>query len=1416
MADSETEVIDFATLSLTTASGTSNDKAASGQPENSDKSKKNKKRKERREKAKQLQTPESREPANASGDVLEYLVGASVPGVGNFEGGKGPSEVNQPHQPAQLSPQKGSSKWQPRLPKTSIGNNGPIESTKAAFISALSSDVPSSAKETPSKKTRNRNKKKNMDTVEQIGSSEGSAANVAAAPPKGAQPHTQSANTIQKTNTIQSSNSIQAGVSSIGKMEAPESFRFNFSGDVKEDSPQTPRSKKSGKKNKDQPASTQINPPADEKIAVRGSSSNADLNIRRIPRATVVPAAPTDDPSASLKIKQNEFVQDLSGIPGRKRGKASGSTRKSQPQDANTQENHVAAPKSQSRESSRHQRTLDVNHAEGTPLSAIGQITSGHSDQNAPSTPSQGPRGRHHQNNGGFKSGGRNDHRNSPFPDQNWGEQSPSLQNHAQHSFQTPTKSSWHNKNGTGGAYAGDTPANASSNENWRGNESGRRRERYNQTPNVQNGGTPGRNGGRQAVFEDYLPLDQVNEGIKKKSLLEGVLRINKRAFFDAYVTVDGLEDDIYIPGKYRRNRAFDGETVVVKILDGAELEKEMKRDVDDEKRRRDMEEERRKKVVLEDDMLEGGEDILESIEIPKEVRMYGKVVFIREKKEARAVIGTLHVDNPTFKGPSRITPGGAVDSSVNTIYFRPHDARVPFVVIPVEHAPSEFLKAPHTFTSTLWRATISRWPPHCQYPYGKVGGMMGLMGEIPVETESLLLENGITWSDFSDEVIGCLPPTPWAIPESEYAIRRDFRSTRIFSIDPATARDLDDALSIVPRPDGTFEVGVHIADVSHFVKIGNELDAEAQNRSTTVYLIQKAIPMLPRLLCEELCSLNPGVERLAFSVTWIMDSNAVPIGQPWFGKSVIKSCAKLSYDHAQALIEGKSWDGLPPVALDGGHTIEDIRADTLRLYNFSVKMRARRYEGGALSINSFKLWFRLDETGNPIHTGVYEMKDSNRMIEEFMLLANMAVAKKISDTFPESAMLRRHELPKPRPLKQFLDFARELGYPMDATTSQSFQDSFNAIDKQEVQDVLRQLAIKPMQRAKYFCTGLLPSSHWVHYALNVPMYTHFTSPIRRYCDLVVHRQLQAALDAEAGQSGSDKPVAIEPHDTTSVGLFSRTCNDRKGASKDAQDASQRLYLSVYLHTLAADPRDGIPLTGLEKILGKGRRGVIAEALVYKVLDRSFDVIVEQYGLEKRCWIEDGEGMLGCSFSKDDKRLTVFWSNDTGSVTENNQAGKTGHKKRAGKMTESLVSEMEGLKLNDTVKADHVLEADNDDDWETDDEDAKMDLKKNHVEQTPIPFSKKQNGVAAFTPGSQKKKSAINAATTISQPIRIFDKVPVVLVADISRSPPEIKVYLLHPNVMALHASKLQQQVKVISYDSSNNFSCPAIDDEAH
>ena len=214
-----------------------------------------------------------------------------------------------------------------------------------------------------------------------------------------------------------------------------------------------------------------------------------------------------------------------------------------------------------------------------------------------------------------------------------------------------------------------------------------------------------------------------------------------------------------------------------------------------------------------------------------------------------------------------------------------------------------------------------------------------------------------------------------------------------MFSIDPLTAKDLDDAISVKRLANGLLEVGVHIADVSHFVYPGTALDKEARFRATTVYLVQKAIPMLPRLLCEELCSLNPDVDRLSFSVVWIMNTDGDIVEEPWFGKSIIRSRGKLAYEHAQAIIEGKTWKSLPPVTLSVGTTFEDIKKDVLLFYELSRKLRKKRYDAGALSIQSIKLWFALDAVGNPVSTGVYQIKDSNRLIEEVLLsLASLLI----------------------------------------------------------------------------------------------------------------------------------------------------------------------------------------------------------------------------------------------------------------------------------------------------------------------------------------------------------------------------------------------------------------------------------------
>jgi protein SSD1 len=322
-----------------------------------------------------------------------------------------------------------------------------------------------------------------------------------------------------------------------------------------------------------------------------------------------------------------------------------------------------------------------------------------------------------------------------------------------------------------------------------------------------------------------------------------------------------------------------------------------------------------------------------------------------------------------------------AVEAKQPVIWFKPCDTRIPLMEIPAQLIPSEITKNLQELESTLFVSKIHSWKR--KYPRGNYIGKLGQIGELATESEALLVSAGIYWEEFSEKVLNSLVPTPWSIPEEELQNREDLRGLRIFSIDPPTARDLDDALSCRAIGDGSFEVGVHIADVSFFVPPGGPLDDEAYNRATSVYLCQKVIPMLPRLLCEELCSLNAGVDRLAFSVFWVFDENANVISGPRFSRTIINSCAKLWYDHCQAVIEGQDWNDVSKVELAGGWSDSEVQADIRQLFKYSQIMRKRRYENGALSLSSIKLWFSLDEVGNPTNAGIYQLKDSNRMIEE-------------------------------------------------------------------------------------------------------------------------------------------------------------------------------------------------------------------------------------------------------------------------------------------------------------------------------------------------------------------------------------------------------------------------------------------------
>lgn len=446
----------------------------------------------------------------------------------------------------------------------------------------------------------------------------------------------------------------------------------------------------------------------------------------------------------------------------------------------------------------------------------------------------------------------------------------------------------------------------------------------------------------------------------------------------------------------------------------------------------------------------------------------------------------------------------------------------------------------------------------------------IGAEGDIEAETEAILIENGIDYSEFDSRVNESLPATPWHIPDSEFSYRRDLRSHCIFTIDPATARDLDDALHVIKLNDDLYEVGVHIADVSYFVKENSPIDLIAVERTTSVYLVQQVIPMLPRLLCEELCSLNPAVDRLTFSVIWKVNS-AGDILDEWFGRTVINSAVKLSYDHAQMFIEepDKYFDLAQfPTVRPEFDLNKDIKPAVLNLNAIAVKLRQKRFANGCLVLNQPKLNFVLNREAGcmPYGYSIYQQKDSNRLVEEFMLLANIAVAHRIYSHFPNKAILRRHPKPNNKLIEQLGDSIRACGdilHDCDISSSNNIQAFLQRIQQTDSSATktltLTCLLSKTMQLAQYFCTGIdLDKELYHHYGLAVPLYTHFTSPIRRYPDILVHRLLAASLN-------------YEPETRRELKLLqgiAENCNDKKYAAKTCSERSSEMFFSLFVHVI--------------------------------------------------------------------------------------------------------------------------------------------------------------------------------------------------------------------------------------------------------
>jgi len=864
----------------------------------------------------------------------------------------------------------------------------------------------------------------------------------------------------------------------------------------------------------------------------------------------------------------------------------------------------------------------------------------------------------------------------------------------------------------------------------------------------------------RKSLFAPYLPAASIPPLVAAGKLVVGALRVNKRNRSDAYVASDMLDADIYICGSKDRNRALEGDVVAVELLEvdevwGTKKEKEEKKRKKEENASYDprIAQSLRKQDKKNDDVeVEGqGMTLFEDEEVSDEQRPQyaGHIVGVVHRAPGQLFTGTLGVLRPSSaatkekQDAERRERDGvdlrASDKSqpIRIVWLRPVDKRVPLLAIPVNEAPADFVDNAEKYSNRLFCACIKRWPITSLHPFGTLVEELGPIGDIETETTAILRDCNFSTEDFNESIMKCLPPIPYTIPPREIEARRDMRDARIFTIDPETAKDLDDAVHIVKQENGSYEVGIHIADVSHFVKANTAIDREARKRATTVYLVQRAYPMLPGALSETLCSLTPDEDKLAFSVVFTLSSEG-HILSTWIGKTVIRSCAKLAYSNAQAVIDGK---GLPEsVSITNGQTAEGISDDIKAMWGLASKLRTARMTNGALKINKIKLSFAIDNEGLPQDCSVQEGRQANQLIEEFMLLANMTVAQKIAAGLPEQALLRRHEGPLQRRLESFAARAASLGYTIDISSAGALMTSFQEIESKDDQAhlTLQLLASKAMVKAKYFCTGMLDIAKYQHYALNVPLYTHFTSPIRRYADVMVHRQLDAILLGAADTRFS--------MDTEAVSQVAQQCNTKKEAAKLAQEQSQHLYLCVLIANLTQQ-------------YGPVRRN----AKVIGVLDEAFDVLVPDFGIEKRVHI-DQMPIENHVYDDHSNTLSLYWKKGVDVVQWLAEHRGDAHlqliRQNAERHAKSLGA------TNPQAKDERELFNDDDD--------------------TPVVAPKNfanyaQHSISAKKEAPKFEGVYINAHGHHIQTVKELQEVPVVITADMTISPPVIKVLAMNP-----------------------------------
>ncbi|XP_036698648.1 DIS3-like exonuclease 1 isoform X5 [Balaenoptera musculus] len=592
--------------------------------------------------------------------------------------------------------------------------------------------------------------------------------------------------------------------------------------------------------------------------------------------------------------------------------------------------------------------------------------------------------------------------------------------------------------------------------------------------------------------------------------------------------------------------------------------------------------------------------------EFPSEPMPTGRVVGILQKNWRDYVV--------TFPSKEEVQSQG---KNARKILVIPWDYRIPKIRISTQQA-----EALQDFRVVV---RIDSWESTSMYPSGHFVRVLGRIGDLEGEIATILVENSISVVPFSEAQMCEMPvnttENPWKVSSEEERERKDLRKTHlVFSIDPRGCEDVDDAFSVRALDNGNLELGVHIADVTHFVASHSYIDIEARTRATTYYLADRRYDMLPSILSADVCSLLGGVDRYAVSIMWELDKTSYEIKEVWYGRTIIRSAYKLFYEAAQELLDGNVdiVDDIPEFGdLDEKSRqakLEELLWAIRKLTDIARHVRAKRYQCGALELEGVEVRIQLDEKKN-IHDLIPKQPlEVHETVAECMILANHWVAKKIWESFPHQALLRRHPPPHQEFFSELRECAKAKGFFIDTRSNKALADSLdNANDPNDpiVNWLLRSMATQAMSNALYFSTGSCAEEEFHHYGLALDKYTHFTSPIRRYSDIIVHRLLMAAIS-------KDKKMEIKEDLFSNKDLeeLCRHINNRNRAAQHSQKQSTELFQCMYF-------KDKDPET---------EERCISDGVIYSIRTNGVLVFIPRFGIKGAAYLKNKDGLvISCS-----------------------------------------------------------------------------------------------------------------------------------------------------------------------------------------